>query len=121
MRQSRKILPCGSPLGTRVQLQKGAEFADKILMKTVPGDGELRLACAGKKYRIRVDLVLSEQIEWIDLESMKHQPSIISCLPCDSRGARENAARALEEIDDNREREVYCEFCSLAEPFNISR
>jgi hypothetical protein len=65
-------------------------------MKTVPRNAEFGLALTGKKNGVRVDLILPEQIEWIDLKSMKHQPSIISCLPYDTRGAGEHGEGSKE-------------------------
>jgi len=63
--------------------EKGGEFAKEVLMKAVPGNRQLRFTNAGQIHGHRIDLVLTEQIERIDLESMKHLPSIISisCLP----------------------------------------
>ncbi len=68
----------GVAFGYAGPAEKCSEFAEKILMKAVPGNGQLRLAQPWKIHGVGVDLVLAEQIKRIDLKSMKHQPSIIS-------------------------------------------
>src|SRR5208282_6693438 len=100
-------------------LQKSPQLAEKIVMKAVPFDVQVRLAFSWQVHRDRVDFILPEQVKRINLESTKHQPLIITCSSSLPRGWR--AGQRDKLVDERCKPRVYSAAASPSGVFSTNR